>query len=485
MLIRTSDVWTRQPKNVLVGINAGSAFSRSLVMAFSAASKDLGQTRWSLGAGAVRPFKAGLMIGGDGGFSIQPSIPALISNSFSILALVRRVDTANSQTVISQRLAGHGLEIGTSYIDLVQWNVQNNVASGETLSGDIVVAVTRNGNAITYYANGRQYGTATASSTINSGNGELASIGSRAGSGTYYGTNASAFGNGVYCCFVWSRPLSSAEISDLSVNPWQIFAPERRTLFVSSGALPSLAVTANLASAVGSMAFKSQPTFAVSGATAAVQGLMSFGPASRLAVNATTGDTVGSMDFKAQPVFGVAATTGQTLGSMAFKAQPSLGVNAATAPAVGAMSFGAASRLSVSATLAPTVGSMAFVAQPKFAVVAQTASVQGLMSFGPSSRLTVNAVTDPTVGSMAFKSLPTLAVNAQTVPTIGSMTFAVSPRFGVLAALAPTLGNMRFISGDMPNDSPGRFDIHVSRKVTFDCTIARTVNFKVEVVNRG
>lgn len=285
----------------------------------------------------------------------------------------------------------------------------------------------------------------------------------------------------VYLVVVWDRLLSKADAKAVSANPWQLFRQPIRITFLKAPAATgaALAVAANTAPAFGSMAFKSQPVFAVSAITAAVQGAMSFGPASRVAVNATTGDTVGSMVFKSQPVFGVAATTGQTLGSMAFKAQPSLGVNAQTAPVVGSMAFGPSARLSVSATLAPTVGNMAFVAQPKFAVAAQTAPAVGSMAFGPSSRLTVTGETAPTVGAMAFKSQPVLAVAAQTAPAVGSMAFAVSPQFGVLATLSPVVGSMAFLSGYVA-DIPGELCLEPRRLGTISSTIRKlgTIHFE-------
>lgn len=280
---------------------------------------------------------------------------------------------------------------------------------------------------------------------------------------------------------VWSRALSAAEVKAFSNNPWQIFkdSPNVALLKASAATGAALGVTAVTAPVVGSMAFKSQPAFALNATTAAVLGAMAFGPASRVAVNATTGDTVGSMAFKSQPVFGVAATTGQTLGSMAFKAQPSLGVNAQTAPVVGSMAFGPSARLSVSATLAPTVGNMAFVAQPKFAVAAQTAPAVGSMAFGPSSRLTVTGETAPAVGAMAFKSQPVLAVAAQTAPAVGSMAFAVSPQFGVLATLSPVVGSMAFLSGYVA-DIPGELCLEPRRLGTISSTIRKlgTIHFE-------
>lgn len=292
----------------------------------------------------------------------------------------------------------------------------------------------------------------------------------------------------VYLVVVWDRLLTEGEAKAVSDNPWQLFKPASQDIALlkapaATGA--ALAVAANTAPAFGSMAFKSQPVFAVSAITAAVQGVMAFGPASRVAVNAATAPAVGSMAFKSQPVFGVAATTGQTVGSMAFKVQPSLAVNATTTPAVGSMSFGPSARLAISANLAPTVGNMAFAAQPKFAVVAQTSPIIGAMSFGPSSRLTIDGQTAPAVGSMGFKSQPRFDVNATTGAVVGSMAFTPAPRFNVVAILANCRGNMGFVVGPASSDSPCMFDAGVSRQSNFACTIAATVTFTAEVVNRG
>ena len=286
----------------------------------------------------------------------------------------------------------------------------------------------------------------------------------------------------VYLVVVWDRLLTEGEAKAVSDNPWQLFKPASQNIVLlkapaATGA--SLAVAANTAPAVGSMAFKSQPAFSVSAITAAVQGAMAFGPASRVAVNATTGNTLGAMAFKSQPAFAVSATTGQTLGSMAFKSQPAFAVSAQTAPVVGAMSFGASARLAVNATTGNVLGNMAFLAQPKFAIVAQTALAVGAMAFGPSSRLTVAANTAPAVGSMAFKSQPVLAVAAQTAPAVGSMAFAVSPQFGVLATLSPVVGSMAFLSGYVA-DIPGELCLEPRRLGTISSTIRKlgTIHFE-------
>ena len=76
-------------------------------------------------------------------------------------------------------------------------------------------------------------------------------------------------------------------------------------------------------------------------------------------------------------------------------------------------------------------------------------------------------------------------VTANTAPTAGAMSFGPSSRVAVLTNLAPAVGAMAFLSGDAPNISPGVFNVHVSRKITFVCTIAGSVKFTIEVANRG
>jgi len=47
-------------------------------------------------------------------------------------------------------------------------------------------------------------------------------------------TNGNRGGIKVYCTYVWTRELSKAEIFSITDNPWQIFAPQQRRIFVSS-----------------------------------------------------------------------------------------------------------------------------------------------------------------------------------------------------------------------------------------------------------
>lgn len=79
----------------------------------------------------------------------------------------------------------------------------------------------------------------------------------RVGVGALYRTAPAVyFAGDCFGQFAWDRALSAAEIAEVSRNPWQLFAPEPRRIWVPSGAPSGLTVLAGIgeATAAGSPA---------------------------------------------------------------------------------------------------------------------------------------------------------------------------------------------------------------------------------------
>ena len=72
----------------------------------------------------------------------------------------------------------------------------------------------------------------------------------RVGVGALYRTGAAAFFAGdSFGAFAWSRALSNEEIAEASRNPWQLFAPEPRRIWVPGTAPSGLTVNAGIGAA--------------------------------------------------------------------------------------------------------------------------------------------------------------------------------------------------------------------------------------------
>lgn len=134
----------------------------------------------------------------------------------------------------------------------------------------------------------------------------------------------------VYALFS-PRPLSKADVNRFRANPWQIFAPQSRSLFVpvggggsvnanASGALSAVAVTAPSASASGSAsATGACAAITITAPTATASGSASApGALAAITVSPTTGQATGAASASGSlPTITLTPATGTATGTSA------------------------------------------------------------------------------------------------------------------------------------------------------------------------
>jgi hypothetical protein len=65
----------------------------------------------------------------------------------------------------------------------------------------------------------------------------------------------------MFLSMVWGRSLGDAEVLDIGANPWQLFAPRRIWIPVSTGAAVAPTLTAAIAYNLGSTTVTPRVTF--------------------------------------------------------------------------------------------------------------------------------------------------------------------------------------------------------------------------------
>jgi len=116
-----------------------------------------------------------------------------------------------------------------NYIGIGGVNNTDSVSLGLSLNVLYDIVITRVGSTVAFYVDGRFKGNPTLpySGTTGSANPLVLARNSSGG-----GVNT----NAVFLSFdTWSRGLSSPEINSLYQNPWQLYVPEKRPLFFSTG----------------------------------------------------------------------------------------------------------------------------------------------------------------------------------------------------------------------------------------------------------
>ena len=166
-------------------------------------------------------------------------------------------------------------------------------------------------NELSVWLNGKQDATGSASGTprtIQTSGAQL-SIGSNV-------SNTQPFGGQIYLCAHWPFALSDAEIASISANPWQLFAPEPRRLFVPAavgGGATTITCTVGAASAVGVSGFVNTALQANVGAAAAAGVTASVNRTLQTSVAASSATGVTSLVSRTlQASVGAAAATGVT-----------------------------------------------------------------------------------------------------------------------------------------------------------------------------
>jgi hypothetical protein len=245
--------WTRQPQ-IPVGINRANPSSQNLQFAFHPSYGDLANRRTQTVTGTnevlavtkegiARPF---VSASGDyDAFSPVPGIDG--TTNFSIL--VKAIWTSNAQDVgngvygsicarqqdgsFSEKLIGlDAADPTTGKLVFHPYAFGTPVTTSTAVGLNVwrTVLVTSISGAQNVYLDGVSVGTGSLTGSGNSNTGTAFTLGAWANAGS------SNMDGKIALAYVWDRAITPAEVQSVSANPWQLFAPLPRRIFVQSGA---------------------------------------------------------------------------------------------------------------------------------------------------------------------------------------------------------------------------------------------------------
>ena len=253
-------IWTQQPQ-VPVGIDWSNPITRGLKFAHNPSSGAInlvnGQRALNSTAQDVTVGKSGKRIQGESaGFQSEYSPNGLESagNSLTIFSVITaqtaqylgsdgdcyllstRDGSNNGWSFGRYQATGGGATGNLTRLALVLQNVAFYPETNYTIPSfvDTPIALRVSGSTASYFSFGMKSSSDETVGTQLSSSGNLI----HGGLGPY-GTSYNRWLDRAYCTMAWNRALSDAEIRSISQNPWQIFKPIARRLFVPVSAIAS------------------------------------------------------------------------------------------------------------------------------------------------------------------------------------------------------------------------------------------------------
>ena len=243
ILIPRKQVWTRQPQQH-VGIDWSNPLTRNLAFAaFGIHPNSVvnngyptvsGGFTFSIGSQGICAKAPGTQIAGA--VTYPSTINIAVSQNYSFLALVKpSTDSAGTGTAGTQYAIGsqpNKLSIGSTSIVATIDN--NNVTLAHSLTSPTLFMAKRVGNQAYVYT--------PAGSNV-------ATTGTRAQAITALLTGRDAGGSNLsntetYLTLFYTRDISAYEYEELQRNPWQIFAPQTRSIFIPAASGGAYTLTA-------------------------------------------------------------------------------------------------------------------------------------------------------------------------------------------------------------------------------------------------
>lgn len=238
-IILKRDIWTRQPQ-VPVGIDWGNPLTRGLVGAWDVSGKSLTGLVGDLTKTSVNllPTSSGISFNLNGSLSYLTNTENKQATSIplSFFCII------NFKTIKTQRI--FDVSTGTTADDVIGIQMTNDAsifaqhydgATNATTTSHVisaskkyVVCAVFNGlSSRSLYIDGKLINTNTTNVVAPSGINRV-TIGYAPWSGTEY------YDGYILSPLLFSRALSNSEIKSLSENPWQIFKPKSRPVFIDA-----------------------------------------------------------------------------------------------------------------------------------------------------------------------------------------------------------------------------------------------------------
>lgn len=211
-----------------------------------------------------------------------------------------------------------------------------------TAFGPSVLVFTGDSTGLAAYLNGVSIGSDAGNTPAAQSSSRVVLFGERSASATY------ATKGRIYGYWGFNRRLTLAEIAALSKNPWQLFVPEKRPLFFSTGGGGSTVTGAGSSDGVGTASGVGASTSAQVGSSAGTGTASGVGASTAASVGASAG--VGAAS-------GVGSSTGGSDGvGSASGTGTATGVGVSTASSTGSTS-GVGTGTGVGASTAASTGS--------------------------------------------------------------------------------------------------------------------------------
>lgn len=257
--------------------------------------------------------------------------------------------------------------------------------------------------------------------TIDSGNYALYGDGGLVASGTHAQTFTSVtpvigsessealedHPNGIfYFHAVWDRVLSAGEIKRISDNPWQLYAPRKRQIYVSAA---SGGISGTLSQTLGDASASSTGTVKIAGTTSSTLSAATSSATGTLAIVGSASPTLGAITSAATGTVAIVGTLSKTLDAATLAATGVL-----TAPGTGVVNQSLAT-----ATLSAT-GTVAIVG---------SASVNlGALGLSSASAIRINASLAQTLASATLSATGAAvgAISGTASVTLGSLTLSAA-----------------------------------------------------------
>jgi hypothetical protein len=288
-----------------------------------------------------------------------------------------------------------------------------------------VYVATKNGTTHETYVGG-----IGSSGTIGSADTTFTDSGIEARVGSDKGDVNGNWGGLVHLVCGWSRTLSASEIKSLSQNPWQIFAPVRRQLFVASAG-GGVTITTNLGTAdatglTASVSASSPTTITASLGTATASGLAAtLTQATTITASLGTASASGYQATVAQAA-SISASLGTATASGYQASVTAAGAVVISANLGTATASGLQANINGSTTISASLGAATAAGYTAALEVAYTlaANLGTASATGKTATVYANETLAATIGQAIAQGYSATITNAS--PTIGRPTSDIS-----------------------------------------------------------
>ena len=262
----------------------------------------------------------------------------------------------------------------------------------------------------------------------------------------YLHENGSGGGAGVdatdYLWLIWNRHVDATQYAALNANPWQVFAPQRRAIFIG-GVAGAAQATGDGAATLGALTAAGTATVQVNAAGAATLNALTAAGTATTQANANGGLALAALTAAGGATVQVNAAGAATLDALTSSATATVRANAAGAATLDALTVtGLASGVvsstgNAAATLAALTSTGAATVQ---ANAAGAATLDALTASGVAGGLASVGTGAATLASLTAAGTATVVATGTAAVQLGTLTLNATATVLVQAAGALAIG---------------------------------------------